>query len=110
MDNRCYTFAGGTAGLWSVTSVRAVTGASLPAPQRLAVHHAWLSDPPAGALWTLRGVTSNQRYVTRAEQTALQAVQGRVERTFFEVEVAIGTLIDFTGDFAAIGCGWLENC
>ena len=85
MDNRCYTFAGGTAGLWSVTSVRAVIGASLPAPQRLAVHHACLSDLPAGALWTLRGVTSNQRYVTRAEQTALQAVQeppGRPEATW----------------------------
>ena len=39
----------------------------------------------------------------------LEPVKRWVKRAFFEIEVAIGALIDFTGDFAAIGCGWLEN-
>jgi hypothetical protein len=30
---------------------------------------------PTGALWVLQGVTSNERYITRPEREALQAVQ-----------------------------------
>jgi hypothetical protein len=76
-------FAGGTRGAWRVVSIAAVAGPVLPAVERLAVVEG-PSPPPAGAAWVLRGVTSSARYTTRAEQTALEAVQpplGRAEAT-----------------------------
>jgi chlorite dismutase len=48
------------------------------------VHNTYVHEPPPGASWVLRGVTSNQRYVTRPEQTALSSVQeglGRPDAT-----------------------------
>lgn len=51
--------------------------------ERLAVVHP-AHDVSGDAAWTLRGVSSNTRYVTRDERTQLQAVQaglGRPEAT-----------------------------
>ncbi|MFN0020813.1 MAG: chlorite dismutase family protein [Pirellulaceae bacterium] len=84
MDSRFYSFVGGDAGKWSVIAVQSVVGPSLKMTPRLEVQNANLLDPPTGAQWLLRGVTSNQRYVTRPEQSALAAVQpplGRPEAT-----------------------------
>ena len=76
-------FAGGTDGEWRVVSIAPVAGPPLPRVERVAVVEGDRA-PPAGAAWVLRGVTSNTRYTTRAEQAALAAVQpplGRPEAT-----------------------------
>ena len=72
--DRIFGFAGGDTGLWKVDALRPVRGEGI-APV------AWLSvvGPgmayPAGAKWLLRGVVSNERYVTREEREGLRAVQ-----------------------------------
>jgi chlorite dismutase len=69
MSSRAFTFTGGTTGSYRVTRVAAVTGETLPHAARVSVTSG--IAPVAGAAWSLRGVTSNQRYVTRAEATKL---------------------------------------
>lgn len=75
-------FCAGDSGQWSIRGVKAVRGASLaPAPRLAVVLH---DETPPGP-WTLRGFTSNERYVTGAERVALAAVQeglGRPQATF----------------------------
>lgn len=78
------TFAGGTAGLWRIDQLEAVRGESLPRVDRIAVLEGRELALPETAVWILRGVTSNERYVTRAEHEALAARQpplGRPEAT-----------------------------
>jgi chlorite dismutase len=74
-------FAGGSRGEWRVTSISPVRGEPLPAVDRLDV----LEDTePQTATWVLRGLTSNERYTTRAEHEQLVARQeplGRPEAT-----------------------------
>ena len=78
-------FVGGDAGEWQVASISEVRGEGLPAAARMSV----LEGPNAAgyasaAAWVLRGVTSNERYVQRAEQEALRArtpALGRPEAT-----------------------------
>jgi hypothetical protein len=67
-------FVGGAGGDWQITSARAVRGEALPQASHLRVVEGGAAAPP-GALWVLHGVTSNERYVTRAEHDALAAVQ-----------------------------------
>lgn len=52
-----------------------VRGEGLPAVDRLEVLEGRAEPPTRSALWVLRGVTSNERYVTRAEHEALVARQ-----------------------------------
>ncbi len=78
MDSRLFTFAGGDQGAWSVLSVKAVVGETLPLVARLDI-----ANGPAsveGAEWTLRGMTSNERYVTRGEKELLVAKQAALGR------------------------------
>jgi chlorite dismutase len=80
---RLTTFSGGDFGNWEVESIEAVAGASLPDASWLAVSED-AETAHVGAAWLLRGVTSNQRYTTREEQTILLAEQpqlGRPEAT-----------------------------
>ncbi|CAN5812644.1 chlorite dismutase family protein [soil metagenome] len=81
MENRFYTFIGGDRGPWRVTSVQPVIGPSLETPHCLDILNVNLLELPLGARWLLRGVTSNQRYVTRPEQASLVAVQESLGRT-----------------------------
>ncbi len=77
-------FTGGATGAWRIHRLDAVVGDSLPPPPRLAVLQGDEASPPVEACWVLRGVTSNERYVNRAEQAALAMRQqglGRVEAT-----------------------------
>ena len=77
------TFAGGSGGEWRVESIAAVRGEGLPDAPHLAVIEG-PADTPATAAWVLRGVTSNERYVNRAEREHLLAKQpplGRPEAT-----------------------------
>lgn len=69
------TFAGGSAGPWRVDRVDAVVGESLPSVDRLLVAEGTGAIEPRAAAWSLRGVTSHARYVTRAEAIALTARQ-----------------------------------
>ena len=75
MENRFYSFIGAASGSWRVTDVARIVGESLEPADCLDVQNSYVHDVPAGARWVLRGVTSNQRYVTRSEQTSLAAVQ-----------------------------------
>lgn len=74
---RLFHFIAGRTGPWIVTATRGVRGEPLPAAPRIAVSP---DTPPAGALWSLRGITSNERYVTRSEKTALVAAQESLGR------------------------------
>jgi hypothetical protein len=61
-------FSGADAGPWRITSIRDIRGATLPPASFLAI------NGQAGA-WTLSGASSNLRYTTAPERTALRAKQ-----------------------------------
>jgi hypothetical protein len=77
------SFLGGEHGTWQIERIVAVTGQALDDAPRLAV----VEGPRATttpAIWALRGITSNERYVERPERRALvarQAPLGRPEAT-----------------------------
>ncbi len=72
--DRIFGFAGGDSGSWKVDSLRAVRGEPLTPVARLSVVEPGMAYP-AGARWLLRGVMSNERYVTHEERSGLRAVQ-----------------------------------
>jgi len=73
---RLYSFRAGSTGLWRIRSLAAVRGEPLPTAPRLDHREGDGSEAPdATAVWTLRGVTSNERYVTNEEKGNLVAVQ-----------------------------------
>ncbi len=80
MNARCFTFAGGDTGPWRITSTVPVVGAGLPVAARLSIANSDMAQPPAGALWVMRGVASNERYVTVKERASLVAVQPQLGR------------------------------
>jgi len=92
MNGRSYSFIGGDSGDWRIDSVRPVTGTALACPPRLAIENSHVAALPVGAAWLLRGVTSNQRYTSRAQQTKLAAVQPPLGR----LEATCGALIPIT--------------
>jgi len=78
---RLFHFVAGNTGPWKIEEAQAVCGDPLPAATHVAVLPDTAGFQPAAAAWSLRGITSNERYVTRAEKSALAAVQeglGRV--------------------------------
>jgi chlorite dismutase len=79
--DRLFSFIGGVAGPWVVVRSAAIVGAPLPAAARLDVV-AGAGPEAAGpdASWVLRGVVSNDRYVTRPEKDALVRVQPPLAR------------------------------
>jgi hypothetical protein len=82
LGGRVFTFVGGDAGVWRVHAQRAVVGDPLPRVSHLRIVAGEAPDERAG--WTLRGLTSHDRYVTREEKTRLvarQPVLGRPEAT-----------------------------
>lgn len=84
MSGRLFSFVGGGAGPWRVTGIHAIAGESLANVQRLSVVAGAVAEPSQGATWVLRGLTSNERYVNRAEKDRLVATQpalGRPEAT-----------------------------
>ena len=84
MNARLFTFIGGDTGAWAVIRCQAVTGEPLSSVRRLDIINGSTPTLPAGAQWMLRGVTSNERYATRAEKDQLVAKQvalGRPEAT-----------------------------
>ena len=84
INPRLFAFVGGTVGPWVVTKVKAVVGESLSVTDRIDIINGAVPHPPDGARWVLRGVTSNERYATRAEKDVLvskQVALGRPEAT-----------------------------
>jgi len=82
VNPRLFSFVGGKTGEWSVVEARAVVGDPLPPVERLGILNKAVPAVPDGAKWVLRGVTSNERYLTRAEKEQLakkQAALGRPE-------------------------------
>jgi hypothetical protein len=80
MNPRLYAFVGGSTGAWSVAVNQAVIGEPLPMVKRLDIITGCPNTPPADALWMLRGVTSNERYVMRDEKDQLIAKQVALAR------------------------------
>lgn len=83
--DRLFTFTGGSAGPWKIISCTPVKGEPLPPADRMSVVQGELSSPLHGTSWVLRGVTSNERYVTRDEKDQLLAKQvalGRPEARY----------------------------
>jgi chlorite dismutase len=79
--DRLFNFVGGEAGPWKVSLIRPVVGESLIQVDRVAVVGGEERLPPGGR-WLLRGVVSNDRYVTHGEREELRASQpslGRVQ-------------------------------
>lgn len=85
MSARLFSFIGGDTGLWRVTEMNTIVGEPLPVARRLEIvsGSARPSDPHAA--WTLRGITSNERYVVddkeRSQLVARQQSLGRPEAT-----------------------------
>ena len=69
-------FAGGRSGSWRIERIEGVSGEPLPAAPRLSVlEGADAAQAGDGTAWVLRGVTSNERSVTRREHDQLAARQ-----------------------------------
>jgi hypothetical protein len=75
VNGRLVSFVGGPAGPWRVLRLTAPAGEPLPEVERLDVVPGALPAPPPGGAWVLRGITSNERYVTGAEKDRLAARQ-----------------------------------
>ena len=69
--SRQFTFIGGDKGIWCVVSMETITGASLAKVERLDVTAGQISEAHPGVKWFLRGITSNERYITRVEKDQL---------------------------------------
>lgn len=88
MSNRLWTFEGGSAGEFEIVVARTIIGEGLPSAARLAVHSGQPSTQTDPA-FSLRGVTSNDRYITREEKTQLVELQRALGRP----ESRLGALI-----------------
>ena len=85
MNTRLFSFLGGETGQWRVLKMETIAGDPISAVQRLDVVEGPVDEVSKGALWVLRGITSNERYIVRAEQDSLAAKQpalGLPEATF----------------------------
>jgi len=81
---RLFHFVAGNTGPWKIEEAQAVCGDPLPAATHIAVLPDTAGFQPAAAAWSLRGITSNERYVTRSEKSALVTRQeglGRAQAT-----------------------------
>lgn len=67
------TFSASDVGAWAIDRLDTVVGDGLPSAARLDVSEGRRSQPSAPA-WSLRGFTSNERYVKRNERSALTVV------------------------------------
>jgi len=70
---RLFSFAASDQGPWTVTSQESVIGKPLPVARAPSVFIE--ATRPTNCLCVLRGITSNERYVERAERDVLVARQ-----------------------------------
>ena len=87
MNTRLFHFVGGDLGAWSVVNSSAIVGEPLSAVAKLNVvsgADTAQTGPEPLSGWSLRGIISNERYVSRTEKTQLVSSQqglGRTEAT-----------------------------
>lgn len=70
---RLFSFMGGKTGNWRIAGMQTIRGEPLPIVGYLNIIPATASG--ASAAWVLRGITSNERYVTQGEKKELVAKQ-----------------------------------
>jgi chlorite dismutase len=75
-----HTFVGGSVGSWRVEDMRVIAGQELPAIPRLSIVEGLQATTEQGYTWILRGVTSYERYVHKAERYTLVAQQAQLGR------------------------------
>lgn len=82
MTERLFGFIGGDAGAWRIVAQSTLVGEPLPAVKMvdLVAGVAGEAPMPPGTAWLLRGITSNERYVTRPEKDLLVAQQEGLAR------------------------------
>jgi hypothetical protein len=84
LNIRYYTFIGGVVGPWHVTRMQTLAGEPLPLAEKLNIIGGSGFIERRGTAWLLSGITSNERYITRGEKTALAGKQqdlGRPDAT-----------------------------
>jgi chlorite dismutase len=81
VSGRLFSFAGGATGSWRIVRIETIVGEHLPSASRLAVSEGVPDISCASAAWCLRGITSNERYVTGQEKTQLVAKQQGLGRS-----------------------------
>lgn len=74
MTSRLFSFSGGNEGRWQVISMNTLAGEPLASVKALDILDGDASQVQ-GPSWVLRGITSNERYVTREEKDSLVAKQ-----------------------------------
>lgn len=77
---RLFSFVGSDAGAWKVIDQRAIKGDPLDLVSHVDVLAGDARESLSGAHWSLQGVTSNERYVTRSEKAALTPIQPNLGR------------------------------
>ena len=80
LNQRLFTFVGGDMGVWHITHMEAVIGDVLESAKRIDIISGQIPETRADFQWSLRGVTSNERYTTRAEKDQLIARQPIIGR------------------------------
>lgn len=80
MSTRLFTFVGGETGPWRIVKMATISGDPLSTAPRLHVSSGPADLTFPGARWFLRGITSNERYVTRQEKDQLIAKQPTLGR------------------------------
>ncbi|MBI1841228.1 MAG: chlorite dismutase family protein [Verrucomicrobia bacterium] len=86
---RLFSFVGGQEGPWKVTESHVIMGESPPDVERLSILPGHVPAPLPGKGWVLRGVTSNERYVTRPEKERLVVSQQGLGRPDADCAVLI---------------------
>lgn len=74
------SFRAGDIGAWHIERMDPVVGEGLPVAERLEMSEGGGGVGNRLATWSLKGITSNERYVERSERTALTAVQPPLNR------------------------------
>ncbi len=84
MTSRLFAFAGGTTGRWRVLCMNTLAGEPLAGVDAIDIIDLQGSDADRapGQRWVLRGITSNERYVTRDEKNRLAEQQQGLGRPF----------------------------
>jgi hypothetical protein len=80
MNARLFSFVGGVTGAWRVVNINTIVGEPIADVSRLDIVTGAVPRVPEGAKWVLRGLTSNERYVTRSEKQQLAARQPTLGR------------------------------
>jgi len=84
INSRLSIFIASTQGDWIIDKIKPITGEGLPAAAKLQIFEGALPQNPMASIWSLEGVTSNERYTSRQEKAQLAAIQpalGRPEAT-----------------------------